>query len=72
MLLLLAAAPSLVMLLVYLVVIGIVLALVYYVINSLFPEPFRKWATVIVVVIGGIALIWLLLSLVRGGGPSLP
>lgn len=67
--LLLAAVPGLLTILIYLVIIGIVLAVAYYVINNLFPEPFRRWATVILVVVGAVLLIWLLLQLV-GGGPS--
>lgn len=70
-LLLLAGMPGIVMLLVYLVIIGIVLAVVYYVINRLFPEPFKSWATVIVVVIGAILLIWLLLTAVGQGREGL-
>lgn len=66
--LLLIGMASLPMLLVYLVIIGIVLAVVYYVINRLFPEPFKSWATVIVVVLGAILLIWFLLQLVGGSG----
>lgn len=65
--LLLIAMPGLITMLIYLVIIGIVLAVVYYVIGMLFPEPFRSWATVIVIVLGAILLIWFLLQLAGGG-----
>lgn len=67
--LLLLAIPGLVTILIYLVVVGIVLAVAYYIINSLFPEPFKRWAILVLVVIGAILLIYFLLGLVGGGGP---
>jgi asparagine N-glycosylation enzyme membrane subunit Stt3 len=50
-------------LLIYLLVLCIVVALAYYIINSLLPEPIRKVATVILVVLATIVLIMLLLQL---------
>ena len=67
--LLLLALPNPVMLLVYLLIIGIVLAVAYYIINSLFPEPMRKWAMLVLVVLAAIFIIsYVLLPLVSGGG----
>lgn len=47
--------------LVWLVIICILAALAYYVINSLLPEPARKIAVVVLVVIIVIAIIYLLM-----------
>jgi predicted outer membrane lipoprotein len=58
-------------LLVYLLIIGIVLAVAYYIINSLFPEPMRRWAILFLVVVAAIFVIYLLLGLVGGGTPRL-
>lgn len=54
-------------LLIYILVLCIILALLWYIINTLLPEPLRRFATVIVVVVAAIALIYLLL----GYGPVL-
>jgi undecaprenyl pyrophosphate phosphatase UppP len=56
-------------LLVYVLIACIVLGLLYYIINNMVPEPLRKMATVVLVVIGGIFLIWILLQF-AGGSPS--
>jgi hypothetical protein len=66
--LLLAGLASLPTLLIWLVIIGIVLAVAWYAINALFPEPFRKWAIVILVVVGAIILITYVLMPLAGGG----
>lgn len=70
MLLLLAGIGSLPVILVYVLVIGIFLAVLYYIITKFFPEPIRGYAVAIVVVIAAIILIYLLLSFV-GAGTSL-
>ena len=60
-------------LLIYVLVACIVLGVLYYIINNLVPEPLRKMANVVLVVVGVIFLIWILLSLVGGGSSiSLP
>ena len=69
-LLLAAGVSSLPMILVYVLVIGIFLAVLYYIITKFFPEPIRGYAVGIVVVIAAIILIWFLLSLV-GVAPNL-
>lgn len=58
-----AGLGSIPMLLVYLLVICIVIGVVYWLITSFLPEPFRKWAIAIVVVIGAILAIKLLVGL---------
>lgn len=65
--LLLFALPSLGTLLIYILVIGIALAVAYWLITTLFPEPFRRWAIAVVVVLGAVFLIYLLLGLAGGG-----
>jgi cytochrome c biogenesis factor len=54
-------------LLIYILVMLIVLAVIYYMINTLAPEPIRRFAIVILVVIAAIFLIYLLM----GYGPML-
>lgn len=67
--LLLLALPNPVMLLVYLLIIGIVLAVAYYIINTLFPEPMKRWAILIMVVLAAIfVILYVLMPLVGGGG----
>lgn len=63
----------LVTLVIYIIILGLVLWLLQYVVNSLpMFAPFRQIANVIIMVIGVIALIVLLLSLVGDGGLRLP
>ena len=70
MLLLLAGIASLPIILVYVLVIGIFLAVLWYVITSFFPPPIQRYALAVVVVVAAIIIIWLLLGLV-GATPSL-
>lgn len=70
MLLLLAGISSLPVILIYVLVLGIFLAVLYFIINRFFPEPIKSYAVAIVVVVAAIILIWFLLSLV-GGAPVL-
>lgn len=58
--------------LVYVLVLCIVMGLLYYIINNLVPEPLRKIANVILVVIGGIFLIWILLQVAGGSSVNMP
>lgn len=65
-----AGVSSLPVILIYVLVIGIFLAILYYIITKFFPEPIRGYAVAIVVVIAAIILIWFLLSFV-GAAPNL-
>lgn len=65
--LLLLALPNPVTLIIYLFIIGIVLAVSYYIINTLFPEPMRKWAVLVLVVLAAIFLILYILLPLAGG-----
>ena len=65
---LLLAMPSMVTLLVYLLILGIVLAVAYYIINSLFPEPMRKWAILVLIVVAAVLLMTYVLMPLAGGG----
>lgn len=70
--LLLLALPNPVMLLVWLLIGAIVVAVAYWIINNLIPEPMRRWAWAVVLVIAAIFLIvYILLPLAGGGGPSI-
>ena len=57
-------------LLIWVLVACIVLGTLYYIINNLLPEPMRKIATVVLVVLAAIFLIWILLSFAPGS-PSM-
>jgi hypothetical protein len=52
------------MILIYVLVVGIFLAVLYYIIMKFFPDPIKGYAVAIVVVIAAIILIYLLLSFV--------
>lgn len=64
---------SLITLVIYIIILGLVLGLLHYVVNSL-PvfAPFRQIANIIIMVIGVIALIMILLSLVGDGSFRMP
>ena len=60
---------ALVTLIIYLIVIGILLWLVYYVLDAIpVPEPFNRWAKLLLVVVAVLIIIVLLLQLVGSGG----
>jgi hypothetical protein len=62
---------NLIALLIYLIVLGVVIALVYYLADAIpFPAPLNRIVKVVAVVIGCLVLILLLLQLV-GMGPGL-
>ena len=62
---------SLVHLFVYLIIVGCILGLLYYLITIVpIPEPFKGWLRILLIVIVVLALIFWLLSMV-GGGPGL-
>jgi energy-converting hydrogenase Eha subunit B len=65
----LAALPGLVALLIYVLIAVLVLSLIYWLINRFCPEPIKGYAVAVVVVVATIFLIWFLLSLVGGGSP---
>ena len=69
--LLLLALPNPVTIIIYLLIIGIVLAVCYYIINTLFPEPMRKWAILLLIVFAAIFLILYVLLPLAGSGGSL-
>lgn len=54
--------------LIYTLIIGIFLAVLYFIITRFFPAPIAGYATAVVVVIAAIILIYVLLSFVGGGG----
>lgn len=56
-------------LLVYFVIIVILLSFAYWVVGQLLPPPIQRFAYIVLALIGVIAVIWLLLSMV--GGPSM-
>jgi hypothetical protein len=59
-------------LMIYILILLIVLALVWWIIGQLpLPDPVKRIATVVLVVIFAIAMIYLLLPLAQGGGPHL-
>jgi len=57
------------LLLVYLLIILIVVSVIYWLINSFAPEPIKRYAIAVVVVIAVICLIYFLLQLVGGASP---
>lgn len=65
---------GLINLIVYLLVLGIVVALIYYVVDAIpLPEPINRIVKVAVVVLCALAVILLLLQLIGvGGGVDLP
>ena len=67
---LLVGVASLPAILIYVLVVGIFLAVLYYIITKFFPAPIAGYAIAVVVVVAAIILIWLLLSLV-GAAPAL-
>lgn len=61
-----AALPTI---LIYVLVLAIFIAALYWIINKFFPEPMRGYAIGVVIVIAAIIVIYFLLSLV--GAPAL-
>jgi hypothetical protein len=67
---LLLAVPSLAALpaiLIYVLVIGIALAVIYWIITTFFPAPLQRYAVGALMVIAAIFIIYLLLGLLGGG-----
>ena len=69
--LLLLALPSPIILLVWLLIGAIVLAAAYWIINNVIPEPMRRWAWAVVIVVAAIFLITYILLPLAGRGGSL-
>lgn len=64
--------PQLVSILIYLVVIGLIVGLVYWVADAVpLPPPFNRIVKIVAIVIGALILILLLLGLVDGSYPVL-
>lgn len=57
------ALPGLFAMIIYVVVFVIVVSLVYYLVGTFLPEPMRKYAIAIVVVVAVLFLLYFLLSL---------
>jgi len=66
--LLLIASVGIVQLLVWLLVFLIVLSVVYYLVNSLAPEPIKKYAIAIVLVIAVIVSLLFVTKMFGGSG----
>lgn len=65
--------PALIQLIVYLLILGVLLAVLWYVIRELgLPEPIGRIVKVVVVVVVALVLIMLLLQLFGGGVGGLP
>lgn len=65
--------PALINLIIYLLVIGILLALVYWVIDAIpLPQPINRIVKLVIVVLAVLVIIMLLLQLVNGGGIGIP
>lgn len=64
---------TLINLIVYLLIVGILLALVYYVLDAIpIPEPINRIVKVVVIVVACLVVILLLLDLIGVGGGGLP
>jgi len=60
---------SLVYLVIYLIVVGLICGLLLYLIDAVgIPEPFHKFARIAVIVIGVLIVIFVLLGLIEGTG----
>lgn len=68
MIILLAGMGGLIQLLIGVLIACIVLGLLYWLINTLVPEPIRKYAIAVVVVIAVIILLLFLMDMYQGGG----
>lgn len=65
--------PALINLIVYLLVVGILLALVYYVLDAIpIPEPINRIVKIVIVVVACLVVILLLVQLLGVSGAGLP
>jgi hypothetical protein len=59
-------------LLLYIVIIAVVVGLAYWIIDAIpVPQPINKFAKILIIVVGVIALIYVLMG-IAGNAPSLP
>lgn len=65
------AMPAIATLLIYALIFVIVIGVFYYLAANVLPEPLRRYAIAIVVVVGAILLIWFLVGIAGGEGPRL-
>lgn len=56
-------------LLVWVVIAVIVFAFLWWVVSNYLPEPMRRFAILVIALVGVIFIVWLLLSVVGGGLP---
>jgi hypothetical protein len=64
---------GLITLIVYLLVVGILLALVWYVLDAIpIPDPINRFIKIAVVVVAALVIILVLLQLVGGAGVGFP
>jgi len=60
---------ALINLIIWLLIVGILLALVYYVLDAIpIPQPFNRIIRVVLVVVAVLVVVLLLLQLIGGGG----
>ena len=65
--------PGLISLIIYLLIIGVLLALAYWVLDAIpIPQPINRIVKIIIVVLAVLVIVMLLLQLVGGGGVNLP
>lgn len=65
--------PALINLIVYLLIVGILLALVFWVCDAIpLPPPINRIVKIVVVVVAALVIILVLLQLVGLGGAGLP
>jgi hypothetical protein len=63
----------LVTLIIYLLIVGLLLALVFYVVDAIpIPDPFGRFLKIAIIVIACLVVILLLLQMVGGGNFNLP
>lgn len=64
--------PELIHLLIYLLVVGVIIALIWYVIGAIpIPDPLGRIIKIVVMVVACLIVIVALLGLVSGGLPTL-
>ena len=65
--------PALINLIIYLLIVGILVAIVYWVIDAIpLPPPINRIVKIVLVVLVALVIIVLLLQLIGGGGVQLP
>ncbi len=65
------ALPGIIPLIIYVFIFVVVVGLIWYLVQTFCPEPLKKYALALIVVICVIFLIYFLLSIVGGGGLNL-